>query len=138
METLTATGHQRNQSSLSQFLTNRTSYHESSPASPGSPPLEDGNLSPRMGKKSGIPLNPVKGLKNLGAGIGKGLGFEVEDRARPSQAKSAGGVFAGLITATGNISGVATPAGSSVSLPRPPTHPFAQSLISFFGLVISN
>lgn len=108
METLTATGHQRNQSSLSQFLTNRTSYHESSPTSPGTPPLEDANLSPRAGKK-GLPLNPVKGLKKLGAG----LGFEMEG-SRPGQAKSSGGVFAGLITATGNITGAATPTGSSV------------------------
>ncbi|GAA5958546.1 hypothetical protein JCM3765_006670 [Sporobolomyces pararoseus] len=48
--------------------------------------------------------------------LGDRLGLELEtERTRPSAARSGGGVFAGLITSTAGLAGVATPSGSSLA-----------------------
>ncbi|GAA6010558.1 hypothetical protein JCM11491_002968 [Sporobolomyces phaffii] len=48
--------------------------------------------------------------------LGDRLGLELEtERTRPSAAQSGGGVFAGLITSTAGLAGVATPSGSSLA-----------------------
>ncbi|GAA5875113.1 hypothetical protein JCM16303_005013 [Sporobolomyces ruberrimus] len=48
--------------------------------------------------------------------LGDRLGLELEtERTRPSAARSGGGVFAGLITSTAGLAGVATPSGSSIA-----------------------
>ncbi|GAA5833609.1 hypothetical protein JCM3766R1_002588 [Sporobolomyces carnicolor] len=48
--------------------------------------------------------------------LGDRLGLELEtERTRPSAARSGGGVFAGLITSTAGLAGVASPSGSSLA-----------------------
>ncbi|GAA5907072.1 uncharacterized protein JCM6883_006129 [Sporobolomyces salmoneus] len=48
--------------------------------------------------------------------LGDRLGLELEtERTRPSAARSGGGVFAGLITSTAGLAGVATPSGASLA-----------------------
>lgn len=48
--------------------------------------------------------------------LGQTIGFELEtSQSRPSAARSAGGVFGGLMLATGNIAGAATPAATKLA-----------------------
>jgi hypothetical protein len=110
--------HQRGASSLSNFLSNRSSAsinYQRDPTSPlASPPIgspgEVGTLSPRTERTSA-----VKGMQHQMKKLGDRLGLETEtSRSRPAMAKSSAGVFGGLIASTASI----RPSASSMPIFR--------------------
>ncbi|QRW22812.1 pheromone-regulated membrane protein [Rhizoctonia solani] len=70
-------------------------------------PSHSASESPTTGSNSAIQPSPSAGLS---LHIPKGL----KPSSRPAAARSGGGVFGGLIASTGNITGVATPAASTL------------------------
>ncbi|CAE6360039.1 unnamed protein product [Rhizoctonia solani] len=87
--------------------TEHSHKHHRNAHSASAGPSHSPSESPTTGSNSAIQPSPSAGLS---LHIPKGL----KPSSRPAAARSGGGVFGGLIASTGNITGVATPAASTL------------------------
>ncbi|GAA5991484.1 hypothetical protein JCM11641_002055 [Rhodosporidiobolus odoratus] len=87
------------------------------PSAEGTPATGELGEAKRKDKRPGVLDRAVSGFKD----VGNAVGLEFADRERPEAARSGAGVFGGLIAGTGNIAGVATPTGTTLS--ADPTRP---------------
>ncbi|KAF8752826.1 hypothetical protein RHS01_07265 [Rhizoctonia solani] len=95
------------QSTPSCERTEHSHKHHRNAHSASAGPSHSASESPTTGSNSAIQPSPSAGLS---LHIPKGL----KPTSRPAAARSGGGVFGGLIASTGNITGVATPAASTL------------------------